>query len=278
MSACVELHLRAPLTERIEVAGVTPDRCAACSEYDIAALPAWFGSKQVRLGDLFDVRGGHADRVVVQGDLRLVDGLGEGTAGGELVIEGHAGGRVAAGTRGGRVVVHGDVGDDAGLAMRGGVLRVMGAAGDRLGAAAPGAATGMTGGEIVVTGHAGDETAALARRGLVAVGGDVGADAARGMVAGTLVVLGRAGLAGRGSKRGSVIAAGGVIVPETYRYACTYAPTFVRLALTHLVRRHGLAVAKRALEGPYRRHCGDAGPPGKGEILELAQETRCTEL
>jgi formylmethanofuran dehydrogenase subunit C len=277
MSACVVLRLRAALTERVEVAGVTADRCAACSEYEIAALPAWFGSTQVRLGDLFDVRGGRADHVVLQGDLRLVDGLGEETAGGELVIEGDAGGRVAAGIRGGRVVVHGDVGDDAGLAMRGGVLRVMGAAGDRLGAAGPGAAKGMTGGEIVVTGHAGRETAAHARRGLVAVGGEVGSDAARAMMAGTLVVLGRAGLVGLGSKRGSVIAAGGVIVPETYRYACTYAPTFVRLVLTHLGRRHGLAVAERVLEGPYRRHCGDAGPPGKGEILELAAETRCTE-
>ena len=269
MSARVVLTLRAALAERLEVAGVTADRLATLGEHEIAMLPAWVGPRQIAMGDVFEVRGGGADQVVVRGDLGRVDGLGVDTAGGDLVIEGDAGARVAAGMSGGRVVVHGSVGDDAGVAMRGGVLRVMGAAGDRLGAAWPGAAKGMTGGEIVVTGRAGRETATHVRRGLVAVGGEVGLDAARAMIAGTLVVLGRAGLVGRGSKRGTVIAAGGVVVPETYAYACSYRPSFVRLVLTHLRRRHGLAVAEAALEGRYRRHCGDAGVPGKGEILEL---------
>jgi hypothetical protein len=43
----------------------------------------------------------------------------------------------------------------------------------------------------------------------------------------------------------------------------------VRLLLTYLRRQYGVAVDDRALDGHYRRYCGDAGDPGKGEILEL---------
>ena len=149
------------------------------------------------------------------------------------------------------------------------MLRVRGQAGDRLGAAAPGASKGMTGGEIVVDGSAGAEAAARARRGLVIVVGDVGGDAARATIAGTLVVFGRTGAdPGRASKRGSIIALGGVEPPATYWYACTYQPPHVRLTLTYIQRQYGIAVDARLLDGRYRRFCGDAGTPGRGEILE----------
>jgi formylmethanofuran dehydrogenase subunit C len=153
--------------------------------------------------------------------------------------------------------------------MAGGALRITGDAGHRVGAAAAGASKGMTGGEIVVNGSAGSEAAARARRGLVVVGGDVGGEAARAMIAGTLVVLGRTGAnPGRGSKRGSIIAIGGIEIPSTYRYACTYQPPHVRLTMTYLRRQYGLTIDDRVLTGRFRRYCGDAGDPGKGEILE----------
>jgi hypothetical protein len=90
------------------------------------------------------------------------------------------------------------------------------------------------------------------------------------MIAGTLVVLGRTGDApGRGNKRGSIIAAGGIDVPATYRYACTYHPPHARLTMVYLRRRYGLSIDDTLTTGPYRRYCGDAGDPGKGEILAL---------
>jgi formylmethanofuran dehydrogenase subunit C len=133
----------------------------------------------------------------------------------------------------------------------------------------------MSGGEIVVAGSAGADAAARARRGLVVVCGDVGPEAARGVIAGTLVVLGRTGRdPGRGSKRGTIVAAGGISVPETYRYACTFQPPYVRLAFAYLRRRYGLVVDAAVLEGRYKRYCGDAGGPGKGEILEWIPDAR----
>jgi formylmethanofuran dehydrogenase subunit C len=262
--------LRAAVDQPIEIDGLTPDRTASLSQSEIAALPVFVGSRRAALGDFFTVDGERSNRLHIAGDLRHVDGLGAGTTSGELLIHGNAGNRVGANMRGGWIDVRGDVGQEAGLSMQGGALRVSGGAGDRLGAAAAGAAKGMSGGEIVVNGSAGADAAARLRRGLVVVGGNVGADAARAMIAGTLVVVGRTGAnPGRGSKRGSIVALGDIEVPSTYEYACTYQPTYVRMLLTYLQRRYGLAAPNGALDGSYARHCGDAGSPGKGEILTL---------
>jgi formylmethanofuran dehydrogenase subunit C len=273
VSDVVTLSLRAPLDAPLEVEGVAADRLAGLHEREIATLPVWFGARAAHLGDFFDIRGGRSSRVRIEGPVSGVDGLAAGTAGGELLIDGDAGRGVGARMTGGSVEVLGSVGDDAGVAMAGGELRIAGAAGDRLGGAPPGASKGMTGGEIIVHGSVRDDAAALARRGLVVVGGDVGNYAARAMIAGTLVVFGRtAAAAGRGSKRGSIVAVGGIDVPATYRYACTFQPPHVRLMMTYLRRRYQLAIDERVLDGRYRRYCGDAGHPGKGEILQWIPE------
>ncbi len=269
MSDAVTLTLRARPDQPLEVDGLTPDGCATRSQQEIAALPVWTGGRQAAVGDFFTVRGGGAADVRVTGDLVAVHGLGAGTRGGVLTIDGPVGHRVGAGMTGGLVVVLGPAGDEAGLAMAGGTLRVQGDAGHRLGAGAPGASRGMTGGEILVAGRVGDDVAARARRGLVVVGAGTGASAGRAMIAGTLVVFGRVGPApAAGNKRGSLVCAGGVSVPATYRLACTYEPPFVRLLMTYLTRQHGLAIAPAVRDGLYRRYCGDAAGPGKGEILE----------
>lgn len=270
MPDSVRLSLRGTLAELIEIDGLTPDRAASLSSAEIAALPVMVGSRRASVGDFFAVTGERSDRLHIEGDLRNVDGLGAGTAGGEMVIDGPVGRRVAAGMTAGSIDLRGDAGDDAGMGMQGGTLRVMGAAGDRLGAASPGAAKGMSGGEIIVNGSAGRDAAARLRRGLVVVGGDTGVDAARAIIAGTLVVCGRTGgNPGRGSKRGSIVALGGIDIPATYEYSCAYQPAYVRLLLTYLHRRYGLDIENGTLDGTFNRYCGDTAGLGRGEILEL---------
>lgn len=251
MSDSITLTLRAPLAAAIALDGVQPHRCADLSERDIADIPVWIGRTRAHLGDFFSVRGERSTSVRIEGSTSAVNGLGAGMAGGELIVEG-------------------DAGDDAGTAMSGGLLRIDGSAGARLGSALPGAAKGMSGGEIIVGGSAGAEAGARLRRGLIVVAGDLGVQAGRSMIAGSIVVLGSCGeQAGLGSKRGSLVACGGIAVPATYRYACTFSPPSVRLTLTYLKRRHGLTIDNRLIDGDYRRYCGDAADPGKGEILEL---------
>jgi formylmethanofuran dehydrogenase subunit C len=268
MSDRIVLTLRQPLREPVEADAIRPDALAGLTAREIAALPVWVGSRRAHVGDLFAVEGEVTDRLYVEGDLAMVHGLGTGMASGELTIVGNAGRRVAAGMTGGTATVRGDTTDDAGMGMCGGVLRIEGSTGDRLAAADAGASKGMTGGEVIVTGDAGAQVAARARRGLVVVGGNAGAHAAHRMIAGTLVVLGRTGTpAAWGNKRGSLIALGTIDVPETYAYACTFEPPHVRLLLQYLRHRRGLPIAERWLTARYRRFCGDAGDPGKGEIL-----------
>jgi len=206
VSDVVTVSLRAPVAEPLKVDGLTADRVAGLSECEIAALPAWLGDRQARLGDFFEVKGERAACVRVVGSLGNVHGVAAGMAGGELLIDGDAG---------------------------------------------PGVAQAMTGG-------------------LVVAGGDVGADAARSMIGGTLVVVGRTGPS-PGSKRGSIVALGGIDVPVTYWHACTYEPPHVRLLLTYVRRRYGMTIDDKMINGRYRRHCGDAGSPGRGEILELVK-------
>lgn len=273
MSGVVTLTLRAPPAAPLDAGSVAPDRLATLTAREIAALPLWIGVRIVPLGQVFDVAGERSDSLRIVGDVTRVHEIGSGMAGGTLVIDGDAGRGVARGMCGGTVEVTGSVGDDAGVSMSGGALRIHGNAGARLGGALPGAAKGMTGGEIVVSGSAGAETAVRARRGLVVVAGDVGERAARAMIAGTLVVLGRtAARPARQSKRGSVVAVGEIPVPPTYQYACTYRPAFVRFMMTYLRRRYGLAIDERVVGGRYRCYRGDAGDPGKGEILQWVAE------
>jgi formylmethanofuran dehydrogenase subunit C len=249
VSDAVVLTLRGTLDARLDLSGVTPDRCADLSAAEIAALPVWFGGARRSVGEFFDVRGGRAAVLEIDGDLSTASCVGARMTGGLLHV-------------------HGNVGDDAGQAMSGGVLRVDGHAGDRVGGGTAGAARGMTGGEIVVFGSIGGSAGALMRRGLVAVAGSVGGYAGRGMIAGTLLALGPVGeLPGAGNKRGSIIATGGIDVPASYRFACSYEPPHVRLLLTSLQRRFGFPCDPGVLAGRFDRYCGDAGDPGKGEIL-----------
>lgn len=253
MSDLVTLSLRRELQETIDVEGLTADRIAGLSEAEIAALPAYAGRHRAQLGDFFTVRGERAARVRLEGDLRRVQGIAHAMASGELIVDGSVGDGVATGLRGGSVVINGS-------------------AGGRLGGAAPGVSKGMLGGEIVVSGSVGPRAGERMRRGLIVVGGDAGEHAAHGIIAGTLVVFGRTGTsAGRGSKRGSIVAVGSIDVPPTYRYACTYQPSYLRLLFHDLRRRHRLAIDDAAIAGYYQRYCGDAGEPGKGEILALAR-------
>ena len=269
MSEHITLTLRAPLTSPLEVVGLTPARLSGLGETGIASLAVRAGARVACVGDFFTVRGSRSDRVCLEGELALVHGLGAGMAGGTLLVDGDVGDRLGAGMSGGSVTVLGRAGHDAGVAMAGGTLRVNGDAGDRIGGATPGSAKGMTGGEIIVGGSAGTEAALRARRGLVVVCGDAGDRAARAIIAGTLLVFGRTGRdPGRSSKRGSIVAVGGVAVPSTYAYACEFEPPFVRLLMTYLTRQYGLAIDDTVMSGRYRRYCGDAGHPGKGEILE----------
>ena len=211
-----------------------------------------------------------AAAIRIDGSSDQIAGLGGGMTGGELTVAGGAGAGTGAGMRGGTLHVHGSVGDDAGQAMSGGLLRVDADAGDRLGANAPGAAKGMTGGEIIVSGSAGVEAGARMRRGLIVVAGNADRDAGRAMIAGSLVCW----YLRRWSRpRQQARLDRGLRwcdLPPTYRSLFCLSTAPRQLTWRYLIRHFGMMIDDTFIESAFRRYCGDAGDPGKGEILERA--------
>jgi formylmethanofuran dehydrogenase subunit C len=244
------LTLRRPLAQRVDASTVAWDALRGLEAVAIEAQEVWVdGAGRARLGDLFEIAAAPGERVRLVGDLGRMDGIGAGLAGGALVVEGDAGEYVGQGMRGGSIEVKGRVGPQAGGAL-------------------PGAKRGMTGGEIVVRGSAGPGAGSGLRRGLIAVEGDVAEGAGRAMLAGSIVVFGAVGAEpGLWSKRGSVVALGTVTPPATYRYACTYRPSYLPVTLGYLKRRYGCPVTPDHLAGLYRRYSGDLAELGAGEIL-----------
>jgi formylmethanofuran dehydrogenase subunit C len=243
-------RLRKPLERTADFSEVLAGTWGTLASGELAGRRVTVGgSDSVPLGDLCEVTGQAGGRIRFIGDLSKADRLGAGLSEGTVVIEGN-------------------VGDDVGMGMSAGSIEVRGSARDRAGGAAPEARRGMTGGELVIRGSVGPEAGGRMRRGLLAIGGDAGSHTGAGAIAGTIVVLGDAGASpGLWSKRGSIVALGPVIIPSTYRYACTYRPAVVPLILGRLRTRYGLPIQDRHLSGSYRRYSGDLADLGKGEIL-----------
>ena len=269
------LTLRCQPEGRIRADAIAADRLAGLSREEIGALLLWpsrggSGTSRragVGLGEVFRIEGKPGSDVRVLGELDRVDGLGTRMGSGTLTIDGNAGRDVGREMTGGRINITGNVAERAGMAMAGGLIAAAGSAGASVGGALPGGSRGMTGGEIVVRGDAGPEAGSRARRGLIVIGGDTEDGAGRSMIAGTLVIVGRAkGGVGEWNKRGSIIAIGGAAVPVGYRYACSYAPEYLRLLFRHAAQL-GVPVEAGVSSGRFARHCGDLALLGKGELL-----------
>jgi formylmethanofuran dehydrogenase subunit C len=270
----LELTLHTAPEAPLEAETICPDRLSELSARAIAELPVQHGNRDAKLGDFFRIAGEMArnmeGEIRLGGDFSRVKLIGAGMTRGRIVIEGDAGMHLGAGMSGGEIVVQGHAGDWVGPEMSGGRIVVKGNSGHLAGAAVRGAHVGIQGGEIVIHGNAGNEVGSGMRRGLIAIGGDCGDFTGVNMLAGTIIVLGRLGWrTGAGMKRGSIISMHQAELLPTFSYACTYAPSFLRLYLGY-VRQLGLPVNDSQFSGLYRRFSGDAVETNQGEILLFA--------
>jgi formylmethanofuran dehydrogenase subunit C len=150
------LTLRTPPKSRVDLSAVTP---AGLAGLDAAAIER-LDCGGTRLGDLFAVRLGDPNKIVIEGGSTWLFGVARGMAGGILTVVGDAGDFAAAALRGGLVVVRGQVGERAADRMRRGMLIVEGDAG-------PAAASRMIAGTVIVCGWAAAGIGTLMRRGTV---------------------------------------------------------------------------------------------------------------
>lgn len=264
------LALRQPLPMPLDLRGFDWLAAAQLGEAELARRPLWQGREAVPLGDIFTVTRctGDETRWVIEGDASRIDGLGCAWREGELRIAGPAGDYLGAGMFGGHIVCEGAAGHFAACEMAGGRLEVLGAVGDFAAGARPGSMDGMRGGQLVIRGGAGQRLADRMRRGTVWVHGDAGDFAASRLVAGTVAIAGAVGAhPAWGMRRGTLV-------------LCTAQPS---LGAGFAATRHDYATAwgliarslataggafARLSGGPLpRRHAGDAGVDGRGEVL-----------
>jgi formylmethanofuran dehydrogenase subunit C len=274
MSALV-LRQRQANSLRIDLSALTPERLAGLAAPQIERLELMVGRRVLALAEVFEVRGGDVDTLVIQTAGDRCDRIGAGLTRGELRVEGDAGAYLGAGARGGRIVVAGSCGAYCASGASGAAFEIGGHAGEFLGAAAPGEHAGMSGGSVHVRGNVGDRAADHMRRGLILVEGDVADYAGSRMGGGTLVVLGACGSRpGYAMRRGTVLCLGPAPVPgPTFNDAGTH-----RLGFLALVARAWRTAAPESSrftgllrdDTRARRWVGDAGFGGQGELLHWA--------
>ena len=253
----------------MEADALTPERTQGLSAADAAKLPLLHGNQKACVGDFFTVSGTGDDLLQVAGDLGRVKHLGARMSRGRLVVDGNVGLHLGSEMSGGEILVNGDAGDWVAPEMTGGKITITGNAGHLVGSVHRGGTIGMRGGEIIIHGNAGNETGNGLRNGLIAIGGNSGDFTGVNMRAGTIVVLGQLGArSGPSMLRGSIVSLHDAELPPTFTYSCTYRPVFLRVYLLYL-RDRGLRVDGAALDGAYRRYCGDSIELNRGEVLLL---------
>jgi formylmethanofuran dehydrogenase subunit C len=265
MSALV-LTLKQPPPHRCDLSSLTPDRLAA-GPGTIERVDIRTTRQPLFIGDVFSVRPGDAENIVIEGGSERFDNLGAGMNQGSVRVTGDLGQKAGRGMKGGTISVTGSVGRLAGSGMSAGRLEIAGDAGDLVGAPLPGEASGMTGGVIRVRGNAGARVGDRMRRGLIAIEGDAGEHLASRMFGGTIVCFGGAGaLPGYLMTRGTVMIGKG---------ASSLSPTFIDTGVHELVALRLIArwLIDEGIEGGslaaarLRRLVGDTATLGKGEIF-----------
>jgi formylmethanofuran dehydrogenase subunit C len=267
MSLDLTLHTAPSVPLEAEV--LTPERLDGMGDAEVAALPVMHGNQRATVGDFFTVRGDGDGELRLAGDLSRVKYIGAAMSRGRLEVEGNVGLHLGSGMSGGEIMVRGNAGDWVGPEMTGGRITIRGNAGHLIGSVHRGGTIGMRGGEILIHGNAGNEIGNGLRNGLIAVGGDSGDYTGVNMRAGTIIVLGRLGIrAGAGLVRGTIASLNDTEVLPTYAYACTFRPVFLRHYLLYLAAL-GMTVDASAIDGSYRRYCGDSIELNRGELLLL---------
>ena len=250
----------------LEAEVISPDVMAALRHDAIRVTSRlFFGKRQCRLDDFFDVDGEAADQLAIRGDVV------QGQVDRPRYDPGphhrrrqrrHAPGRLYERRH------HRSFRQRLGLGRRRDARRVIhirGNAGGQVGAAYRGSLSGMNEGTILIEGSAGLEVGMRMRRGIIVVKGLVRDFAGLQMKGGTIILLSGAEIrTGAWMVRGTIVSLSPIELLPTFAFGCRYQPTFLRLYAKHL-QTLGVSIPQEG--GEFERYVGDTSVPGKGEIL-----------
>jgi formylmethanofuran dehydrogenase subunit C len=261
------LRLKAPATERINLAGITPAKLASLSSHEIASLNVGIEKGGLALGDAFHISGSASETLIIEGAGAALDFVGGGLDKGSIRVIGNVGAYAARKMTGGKLEIRGNAGNYLASGATGGRIYVSGNAGDNLGGVLPGDRFGMQGGIAVIEGNVGARAGEKMRRGTVIVRGKTGDGTGTRMIGGTIWAEG-----GIGPAPGLMMRRGTLIGPSVERLL----PTFVDCGKHDLVIVRILARYLKATLGDLapkpmplfvQKLAGDMAAIGRGEIL-----------
>src|SRR5690349_9735421 len=114
----LKLAWRSVTTLPVDGTGIRPELFRDLDPAGASRTRLPLGNTTVELGELFTVEGDRGeDRLILEGDLGHVRGIGRGMAAGQLLIEGECGPQLGTEMAGGSIEVRGRVGDWAGAEM-----------------------------------------------------------------------------------------------------------------------------------------------------------------
>lgn len=229
-------------------------------------LPIIAGKGEMLIQDIFDARPRPDGRVVMQGDLSCLHGIGHRWSHGQLLVEGDVGDGFAARISGGEVQLHGNAGNKTAQQMRGGIVQIHGNVGDDLGCPWHGRRSGFSGGTIHVIGNVGHYAGYRMRRGMLMIQGDCGSYLGCDIVAGTIITTGQVGTGfATGMHRGTLLVPDGTSF-STLRFT---PPESQRLSIASIIANDiqtRLPTVATALRSAIARSLGDLTCSGRGEI------------
>ncbi|NHI93883.1 MAG: formylmethanofuran dehydrogenase subunit C [Candidatus Lokiarchaeota archaeon] len=158
---------------------ITCDSFAGKSIEDIKKLGALIGNEKKTLGDFFDINGEKSDdassiKIIIDGDVWMVKGIGRTMINGEIIIKGNAGMHLGEDLNGGKITVEGNVDAFCFNEVIKGEVLVKGNAGDYFASATRGNWKGVSGGNIVIEGNVGVETGNWMKGGTLHIKGNAG--------------------------------------------------------------------------------------------------------
>lgn len=264
------LRLRAPIEERIDLSRLVAVARSRSAATDLPRLAVGGGRRPLELGDAFIVSGDGGERITLEGSSALIDGVGAGLDGGEMIVEGVVGNDAGRGMKGGRLEIRGSAGNHLAAGLKGGLVNVTGSAGDLLGAPHPGERFGMAGGTVFVGGDVGERAGDRMRRGTIVVRGQIGPAAGARMMGGTIWTE-----RGFGDGPGPLLRRGTLIGPRVDRLLPTFADCGIHdMVILRILNRYVAEtlgpLAPMPLPLMVRRIAGDLATIGKGEILLTA--------
>jgi formylmethanofuran dehydrogenase subunit C len=259
--------LRESPDQRLDLSPLISRNIAGKTVAEIERIELQTTRMRVTVGDVFRIREGDPDTIVLEGGAERFDRVGMSMASGSIRVEGEVGVEAGRLMSGGQLTIRGAAGPFAGSGMKGGTLDIEGDAGERLGGPLSGETVGMSGGLLHVHGDAGPRAGDRLRRGFVLIEGRAGAYAGGRMIAGTLAIGGEAGdLPGYLMGRGTILLGKGATLFSSTFGDCGQHDLVAARLLSDYVAQTSAKLGE-LFRGPLRRLAGDFAALGKGEIL-----------